>query len=133
MVAIPAMVIASGVLYVMVSGLLVGPGAEPRVLTATISRSPDGANWTLLIASAPRPLTVASSHLAVFGTEGQPALPATPFASLSYANHGAAFNGDNDPIVEAGESLLISTTRYPTGSLVRISDGAGILFARTLS
>jgi flagellin-like protein len=125
-------VVLAAVLYVMVSGLLVGPGSGPRSMGISITRSADGTNWTLVIATVPTGITTSGTLLTILNSGGAIALVAEAFNSLSYATDGAVFVGDGDSTVEASERLLISTATYPTGYRVEISDGVGLLFSGTL-
>ncbi|HKZ90090.1 MAG TPA: archaellin/type IV pilin N-terminal domain-containing protein [Thermoplasmata archaeon] len=125
-------VVLAAVLYVMVSGLLVGPGGGPRSMGISISRSADGTNWTLVIASSPTGLTTSGTSLTILNAGGAIALASEAFSSLAYASDRAVYIGDADTTVEASERLLVSTSTYPTGFRAEISDGAGLLFSGTL-
>ena len=130
-------VVLAAVLYVMVSGLITGPGSTPRAMGVTISRSSDQTNWTLLITSVPAGGTATTgTFLTVRGAGGQIVLSAKAFSALTSAawttNH-AVFQGDADAIVEAAESLLLSTTTYPQNNRVEITDGTQILFSGLLA
>src|SRR5256712_8000002 len=46
-------VVLAAVLYVMVSGLISGPGGTPQSMGISASVSPDGTNWVLLVSSTP--------------------------------------------------------------------------------
>jgi FlaG/FlaF family flagellin (archaellin) len=124
-------VVLAAVLYVMVSGLIaVTPPA--KTMGVTVSRSADGANWTLVIVSVPVGIGVSATRLSILNPGGAVALAAQAFDSLAYAPDGVEYIGDGDGTIEASERLLISTSMYPTGYRVEISDNAGILFAGNL-
>ncbi|MGQ0797230.1 MAG: archaellin/type IV pilin N-terminal domain-containing protein [Methanobacteriota archaeon] len=125
-------VVLAAVLYVMVSGLLVGPGGTVRSMGVTIGRSADGTNWTLIVASSPTGLTTAGTTLTILNTGGSIALAAEAFSSLSYSADGAVFSNNGVSAVDPGDRVLVSTSRYPTGFRVEIGDGSSILFAGTL-
>ena len=130
-------VVLAAVLYVMVSGLITGPGSTPRAMGVTIQRSSDQTNWTLLITSVPSGGTATTAtYLTVRGAGGQIVLSAKAFSALTtaaWATNRAVFQGDADTIVEAAESLLLSTTTYPQNNRVEITDGTQILFSGLLA
>ncbi len=127
-------VVLAAVLYVMVSGLITGPGSTPRAMGVTISRSSDQTNWTLLITSVPAGGTATTgTFLTVRGAGGQIVLTAKAFSLLTWNPDRAVFQGDGDATVEAAESLLLSTTTYPQNNRVEITDGTQILFSGLLA
>jgi len=130
-------VVLAAVLYVMVSGLITGPGSTPRAMGVTIQRSTDQTNWTLLITSVPAGGTATTgTFLTVRSGGGTIALTATAFASLtsaSWSTNRALYQGDADSVVEAAESVLLSTTTYPQNYRVEITDGTQILFSGLLA
>ena len=127
-------VVLAAVLYVMVSGLITGPGSTPRAMGVTIQRSSDQTNWTLLITSVPSGGTATTAtYLTVRGAGGQIVLSAKAFSALTWAADRATYQGDADATVEAAESLLLSTTTYPQNNRVEITDGTQILFSGLLA
>ncbi len=126
-------VVLAAVLYVMVSGLLVGPTGGPQAMGITRQLSPNGANWTLLITSTPTGLSTSGTMLTIVSPGGATVLAATAFSALVYATNGAVFQSDGDSTVEAAESLLINASTYPTTYSVRIVGPSGVLYAATLS
>lgn len=117
---------------IAVSLLAAGP-AGPRSMGVSISRSADGTNWTLVMATVPAGLTTSDTVLAIYDTGGATAMPAEAFATLSYSQDGVFYGtNDSDGILDVAEYLLLSTSRYPTGYRVTIADSQGLLFAGTL-
>jgi len=126
-------VVLAAVLYVMVSGLLVGPTGGPQVMGVTRQLSPDSTNWTLLITSSPTGLSTSGTTLTIVSPGGATVLAATAFSALVYATNGAVFQSDGDSTVEAAESVLINASTYPVNFTVRIAAASGILYQGTLS
>lgn len=126
-------VVLAAVLYVMVSGLITGPGGTPRAMGVNISPSQDSTNWTLLVTNTPAGLNPSTVTLTILTPGGGIALAATAFSSLSYTTNGAVYQDSNPSATEirAGDSVLVSATVYAQGT-VRIADAAGILFQGTL-
>ena len=128
-------VVLAAVLYVMVSGLLSGPGAGPRSLGINKETSGDGSKWELTITTAPSGLTTtgaSATMLTVFKADGSTNLTGTALGSLTYSSHGAIFSGDGDTTVEVTERILLLKSWYGTGTKVQISDPAGILYSTTM-
>ena len=129
-------VVLAAVLYVMVSGLITGPGGTPRSMGVSVSSSGDGTNWILLFSSVPTGLTMSGTTLSVFRADGSTNLTATAFSA--FVGPGAsgaryiAVEDPADPTVEVAESILLSKSWYTLSGTVRISDGTSILFAGTL-
>src|SRR2546428_13606928 len=63
-------VVLAAVLYVMVSGLISGPGGSPVSMGISVSRSGDGANWVMLVSSSPSGKAYTSTSLAIFRSDG---------------------------------------------------------------
>ena len=125
-------VVLAAVLYVMVSGLITGPGSTPRVVGLVVTPSPDGRNWTAQITSAPVGLTTSGTYLTIFNSGGGFALTATALGSLTYSGNGAVFLSDGDSAVEATEIVNINRTTYPSTYKIQISDATQILATWTL-
>src|SRR5437870_10682613 len=64
-----ALVLAA-VLYVMVSGLITGPGGTPQAMGVSVQPSSDGSNWIVLVLSTPTGKLYTSTTLAIFHGEG---------------------------------------------------------------
>src|ERR1700716_1011977 len=78
-------VVLAAVLYVMVSGLITGPGSTPQQMGVSLTRSSDGTNWVLLVSSTPTGKAYTSTTLAIFKADGSSNLTATALGSLSAA------------------------------------------------
>jgi len=127
-------VVLAAVLYVMVSGLLTGPGGGPRSLGVNVEKSGDGTQWVLTLANVPSGLTTTGTTLAVFKADGSVNLSATFLSAVSTATGGCIqFSGDGDTSVEVGERILMKSSVYPSGVKVQIADGVGILFSSTIT
>jgi len=125
-------VVLAAVLYVMVSGLLTGPGAGPRSMGVNIQKSSDGTNWVLTISRTPSGLTVTSTFLQVNKPDGTANMTKTEFALLTMATKGAVYNAGSPPAVSNGDTILLKYSWYPSGQSVVISDSGGILFSSNL-
>jgi len=130
-------VVLAAVLYVMVSGLITGPGGAPRAMGVSLTRSGDGTNFILLFSNVPSGLTMSGTTLVVARADGSTNLTATAFSALAPATNGASYNALETPAdatVEVGESILLRTSWYgtPSNGNVRILDGTSILFSGTL-
>ncbi len=122
-------VVLAAVLYVMVSGLLTPVGNGPQIMGVVLSKTGDGKNWSLEIASTPLGLTPGSVHLQLISPGGQTAVYKT-FSALSWPAYGAAYFGNGTAIV-AGDRLLVDAVRYPIDYQVLISSTT-ILYSGTL-
>ncbi|TLZ96686.1 MAG: type IV pilin [Methanobacteriota archaeon] len=122
-------VVLAAVLYVMVSGLLTPVGNGPQIMGVALSKTGDGKNWSLEIASTPLGLTPGSVHLELISPGGQTAVYKT-FSALSWPADGAVYFG-NGTVIAAGDRLLIDAVRYPIDYQVLISSTT-ILYSGTL-
>ena len=122
-------VVLAAVLYVMVSGLLTPVGNGPQIIGVVLSKTGDGKNWSLEIASTPLGLTSGSVHLELISPGGQTAVYKT-FSALSWPADGAVYFG-NGTVIAAGDRLLIDAVRYPIDYQVLISSTT-ILYSGTL-
>ncbi len=122
-------VVLAAVLYVMVSGLLTPVGNGPQIMGVALSKTGDGKNWSLEIASTPLGLTPGSVHLELISPGGQTAVYKT-FSALSWPADGAVYFG-NGAVIAAGDRLLIDAVRYPIDYQVLISSTT-ILYSGTL-
>lgn len=125
-------VVLAAVLYVMVSGLITGPG-QARTMGVSIVRSGDGTNWVLTVVNAPTGLTAAATKISVIKSNGATNLTATPFSQLDVAGEGAQFfDGGIVGTVDATDRILLSTSWYASSTRAEISDASGILFSGIL-
>ncbi len=125
-------VVLAAVLYVMVSGLITGPGTTPRSMGATLVRSGDGSNWVLTVVQAPSGLTPANTKLQMNRADGTTNLTATAFSSLAIGTNGCSF-ADSGTIgtVDAADAVLCRTSWYVTGGTAQITDTTGIIWGPT--
>ncbi len=131
-------IIGAAVLYVMVSGLLTGPGTGPRAMGVSIAASADGSNWTVTIQTTPAGELPASTYLLIRNPQGVISLARTAFSGLTLANwniYHALFQDANpsSTTLAPGDGLVISRVTYPPGSTLEISDDSGVLTSRTLN
>jgi len=122
-------VVLAAVLYVMVSGLLTPVGNGPQIMGVVLSKTGDGKNWSLEIASTPLGLTPGTVHLQLISPGGQTAVYKT-FRALSWPADGAVYFG-NGTAIAAGDRLLVDAVRYPVDYQVLISSTT-ILYSGTL-
>jgi flagellin-like protein len=122
-------VVLAAVLYVMVSGLISGPGSTPQQMGVSLTRSSDGTNWVLLVSSTPTGKAYTSTTLAIFKADGSSNLTATALGSLSAATNGCSLSkaSSTATAVQVGDRILCKTGWYVTGSTYQISDGTTLL------
>ena len=122
-------VVLAAVLYVMVSGLISGPGTTPVSVGVSVSRSGDGANWTMLVSSTPAGKAYASTTLAIFKSDGSVNLTATFLSLLATATNGCSVSKvtASATSVQVGDRILCKTAWYGLDSDYQISDGTVIL------
>ena len=127
-------VVLAAVLYVMVSGLLVGPGGGPRAMAVDRIRSTDGTNWVLTIISAPSGLTTSLTSVTIQKPDGTSNLTTTSFANLNVAPYEGGQFVDSGTVgtVDATDVILLKTSWYLIGARVTFSDATGIMYAGTL-
>lgn len=125
-------VVLAAVLYVMVTGLLTGPGGGPRSMGVQVARSSNQQNWTLEIISLPAGGVATSATLTILDAGGSTALAAKALTALVYGTDGAVFQGDGDTAVEVTERVIINASTYGPGHQVRLADSGGILFSGNL-
>jgi flagellin-like protein len=125
-------VVLAAVLYVMVSGLIAGPGGGPRAMG--INAVSAGTNWSVEFIDVPTGLVPATTYLLVRDSSGGLQLARTTFASLDWTGEQVVFQDANpgESEIKAGDSLLMSKSQYPSGSRIEISDDLGSLASRTL-
>ena len=121
-------VVLAAVLYVMVSGLITGPGGTPQAMGVSVQPSSDGSNWIVLVLSTPTGKLYTSTTLAIFHGDGSANLSATAFASLGAAN-GCSLSkvSPSATAIQVGDRVLCKTSWYVTGSAYQISDGTTLL------
>src|SRR3989441_6137724 len=74
------------VLYVMVSGLITGPGGTPQAMGVGVQPSSDGSNWIVTVLSTPTGKLDATTTLPIFHEYVSANLTSRSFASLGAAN-----------------------------------------------
>jgi len=121
-------VVLAAVLYVMVSGLITGPGGTPQAMGVGVQPSSDGSNWIVTVLSTPTGKLYASTTLAIFHGDGSANLTATAFASLGAAN-GCSLSkvSTTATAIQVGDRVLCKTSWYVSGSQYQISDGTTLL------
>src|SRR5207247_1092135 len=77
-------VVLAAVLYVMVSGLITGPGGTPVAMGVSVTTG-DGTNWIMTISSTPSSKPYTTTSLSIFKPDGSNNLSATTLASLTSA------------------------------------------------
>jgi flagellin-like protein len=131
-------VVLAAVLYVMVSGLLVGPGTGPQ--TIGVSRSDTSTNWVLSITSVPAPHSVTtttflmrwSTNSTVVNPPGQATLDA-----LKTASGGVQYGpvtGSSQTDLRPADVITIAKSGYSyvAGMQISILDGTTILWQGNL-
>src|SRR6266540_3917046 len=103
-------VVLAGVLYIMLSGLLIPGQSGPRAMGVTLTKSGDGKNWTLTVVSTPPGLTQSEARLTIF------------------APNGSVFVGTGSTVA-VGDRVLVDTARYGTRYEVQIADATSVLYS----
>ncbi len=130
-------VVLAAVLYVMVSGLIAGPGGGPQ--TIGVSQTPGSANWQLQISSTPgtHSLTTTTilirwSNATIVNPPGQITLDSIK----TTANNGVRYI-QVDTSATAMKVLdvvtIAKTTPYVAGMQVTIADGSTLLWQGNLA
>jgi archaeal type IV pilus assembly protein PilA len=122
-------VVLAAVLYVMVSGLITGPGSTPQTMGVSASISSNGQNWVLLVSNTPTGKLYTSVTLSIVRDDGSQNMTATPWSSLSTATNGCSLikNSASATSVQVGDSILCRTSWYSVGSQYRIVEGSNLL------
>ncbi len=131
-------VVLAAVLYVMVSGLLTGPGGGPQ--TIGVSKTSNANNWILTIITVPSPHSLSTTtflmrwatNSSVVNPPGQASL-----LSLKTASGGIQYlpvSGANPQTdLRINDVITISKAyTYATGMSLSISDGTTNLWSSTL-
>jgi len=134
LVIVPIVIAAA--LYVMVSGLIGGPGG-PGIQTMGISVQTAGTNWSLQVVSVSGGPLPATTFLTILDDQGGTLLARRAWSGLTL---GTWFTfqvvyEDSDPSVPeivAGDGLVADRTAYPAGSVAQISSDQGVLWAGNL-
>ena len=122
-------VVLAAVLYAMVSGVLNPVGSGPRVMGVSVTKTANGANWSLAIVSTPMGLLLSAVRLTIIHPAGGTEL-SKAFNALSFTVDRAVFVGSGTTVA-VGDRLLIDAARYPTGFQVQVVDVGTILFTTT--
>src|SRR2546422_2923295 len=121
-------VVLAAVLYVMVSGLITGPGGTPQAMGVGVQPSSDGSNWIRSDVHTPALQSRPPLALPIFHGNSSANLTATAFASLGAAN-GCSLSkvSTTATAIQVGDRVLCKTTWYVSGSQYQISDGTTLL------
>jgi FlaG/FlaF family flagellin (archaellin) len=122
-------VVLAAVLYVMVSGLVSGPGSTPQAIGVSVKKTPDGTNWELTLTDVPAGKTPSSVYLIIFKSDGTVNLTKTALSSLTVASHGAQFVQIDTSAtnIQPGDRILMKTSWYSAGATFQLVDDNGIL------
>ncbi len=123
-------VVLAAVLYVMVSGLVAGPGSTPTAIGVSVSQSNSGENWVLLFADVPAGKANATISLSIADSSGVTQFTAT-------LDTLGALPRLYDPVtggsaISAGDKILLDVLTYPAGSTYQLFDANGVLATGTL-
>ena len=131
-------VVLAAVLYVMVSGLISGPGGTPTAWGVNIGKSQSQTNWTLTFTSIPQSAATSAVFITITDSNGAPVTGATNVAFSTIAGGGTAgyhamyFSPTTPSTVSAGDVLRLSTVSYPNGYQVKIVSGNSVVFTHAL-
>ena len=114
-------VVLAAVLYVMVSGLISGPGGTPTAWGVNIGKSQSQTNWTLTFTSIPQSAATSAVFITITDNNGAPVTGATNVAFSTIAAGGTTgyramyFQPTTPSTVSTGDVLRLSTVSYPNG------------------
>ncbi len=123
-------VVLAAVLYVMVSGLITGPGNAPKSIGATISVSSDGTNYIVLFTSVPLNTANSTVSISISTASGGTALAATPLNSAAALQtaHIVYSPATTTGSLAANDKILIQVSSYPSSDTVTLTSGGSIWF-----
>src|ERR1700756_696817 len=131
-------VVLAAVLYVMVSGLISGPGGTPTAWGVNIGKSGDQSNWTLTFTSIPTSAATSSVFITIRNAAGAAVTGATNVPFSTIAGGGPAgynamyFSPNTASLVSTGDVLRLSAVSYPTGYQVQIVSGTSVVYTHAL-
>jgi len=131
-------VVLAAVLYVMVSGLISGPGGTPTAWGVNIGKSGDQSNWTLTFTSIPTSAATSSVFITIRNAAGAAVTGATnvPFSQIASGGaagyHAMYFSPNSGSTVSTGDVLRVSAVSYPTGYQVQIVSGTSVVYSHAL-
>ncbi len=110
-------IVMAAVLYILVSGLIGGPGS-PLPINLAVARSANGTYWVLTFTSVPRGMSASASYITMTTAASILALPQTPLSSLtgtvaladSLGTLYVAYRGSTAGTVIMGDTILIGTS-----------------------
>jgi len=109
--------------------LISGPGPSQIAIGVAVSRTGDGADWQILVTSAPTGQEYASLALTLVRADGTTNLSSTLLVSLSRFTNGCSLlranPGSNQLAV--GDRIHCAVSWYPAGTDFQISNGATLL------
>ncbi len=135
-------VVLAAVLYVMVSGLISGPGNTPKSIGVAVTKSGDGTNWILTFTSVPTGLSNTTTMLTVTLSSGGAtgltglALSSSTLSgttSLTSGVHAQYIPATTTGTVSAGDRVLLAVSSYPAGDGYSLTSSGSILASGTLS
>ncbi len=124
-------VVLAAVLYVMVSGLITGPGNAPKQIGATMTRSGDGTNWVITFTSVPTGMTAGQVSISISYPSGAVDVAALPLSSgnttISY-HPATGGTPSTTTALSAADTILLSTTAYLSGYKVTLTSSGSIVY-----
>ncbi len=130
-------VVLAAVLYVMVSGLISGPGNAPKAIGVSVTKSSNGANWILTFTSVPTGLSNTTTTLTISTTSGTVAVPATNLGSIYTSTYKTSIvyspASTGSSTLGAGDRILLAVASYPAGDTYQLASSGSILASGTLS
>jgi len=105
-------------------------GGGYQALGVNVGRSTDGSNWTITIASTPSGRLLTTTNLMIKRADGSVALASAPLSTYTAAETNGVRYLQVSPTatsVAVGDSMLVSTSTYPTGYRFEIIGGGQVL------
>lgn len=121
-------VVLAAVLYVMVSGLVTGPGGTPQTIITQVSRTGDGLNWVVSFQSVPSGMANASVSLVVFASDGTVSFALASLDGLLTTTNGVRYVPiGSGSTLTAGDRVHLATGTYLAGSTFQLHGPEGLL------
>ena len=124
-------VVLAAVLYVMVSGLTIGPGTGSDTIGVSVSQSSDGLSWVLIFVDVPAGKANSTVSLTIADASGATLFAATALNALGGVSETYSPISAGSTI-SGGDRILLTVSVYGAGSTYQLVHTNGVLAAGTL-
>ncbi len=126
-------VVLAAVLYVMVSGLVTGPGTTPQPIGYRVSKTGDGSNWAIEFIDVPAAKANSTVSIIVRNSDGSIAFSKQSLDNLLTVSSGVQYvPSTTGASIQPGDSILLATATYSPGATFQLLDDDGVLATGTL-